>query len=535
MAHSSESAQPRELGEIRNHLKWLNEERRKATQRMADLEQRLAQQGRDLAERDQRILVLEQRLAGYSAHLDELMSRESTTSETEQRLHELESHVSSMNSQLARLPDPEQERVRAEASAQSLQSLSQQLATTQEEIGNQSGKLEERIQALAVDSQNDFNALAGRFQEHIDDVDKAQLATIDRLAQLEQSLGKIGNVQDVMPVLDRLERELELREAEGVRLSALIGTQKDNFAPLAERLEEIGESSALVQQRLEESDRLLQELKTTIREVNESLRPSLDDAHNRITPLVERVSSQTNNILKAEAGIQAITEDQSELREKLAFLSEDFRRMESDIAGQLEAWQSNLDENKETVEQFTQQWLMLNNQYKGARMAVQNFAHWQKQLEQQKRETTEFLRLESNRTQSRWDSFMIETQERLKTLELDLAQKWQALELENEQKWSNSRRNEQLWRDELSAVGELIKKVQQDNRNLIWRIQNAQADAIKKWPRMLLEEVEKAVELNPERRLSLTTSTPPGDMSVVDAIEQGLITIDYDDEATSET
>ena len=162
-------------------------------------------------------------------------------------------------------------------------------------------------------------------------------------------------------------------------------------------------------------------------------------------------------------------------------------------------------------------------------MAVQNFAHWQKQLEQQKREASEMLRIESNRMQTRWDGFLIEIQEKLKNFELDLNQKWQAFEMENEQKWSSARRSEQLRHEELASIDELIQKLQQDNRNLIWRVQTAQADAIKKWPRLLMEEVEKAVEINPNRRLTTSTS-PRADMSVVDAIEQGLITIDYNDD-----
>lgn len=143
------------------------------------------------------------------------------------------------------------------------------------------------------------------------------------------------------------------------------------------------------------------------------------------------------------------------------------------------------------------------------------------------------LRVESNRMQSRWDGFLLEVQEKLKNFELELNQKWQTFEIENEQKWSAARRNDQLRHEELAAVDELIQKLQQDNRNLIWRVQAAQADAIKKWPRLLMEEVEKAVELNPNRRLT-TSAAPRGDMSVVDAIEQGLITIDYSDETPGE-
>lgn len=140
------------------------------------------------------------------------------------------------------------------------------------------------------------------------------------------------------------------------------------------------------------------------------------------------------------------------------------------------------------------------------------------------------LRLESNRMQSRWDGFLLEIQEKLKNFEIDFGQKWQTFELENEQKWSAARRSEKLWREEISAVDDLIQKLQQDNRNLIWRVQNAQADAIKKWPRLLMEEVEKAVEINPSRRLTSIATPSSGEMSVVDAIEQGLITIDYNDD-----
>ena len=251
-------------------------------------------------------------------------------------------------------------------------------------------------------------------------------------------------------------------------------------------------------------------------------------------PLTERLTVLNNSVLKSEASIQSLNSDQGEMRETLGTLSDQVQRGRTESARQLEAWQVTIDEHKDTIERFTQQWLTLSNQYKEARMAVQNFAHWQKQLEQQKREASEMLRIESNRMQSRWDGFLLEIQEKLKNFELDLSQKWQAFELENEQKWAGARRTEQVWREELGAVDELIQKLQQDNRNLIWRVQAAQADAIKKWPRLLMEEVEKAVELNPNRRLSPTGASPRGDMSVVDAIEQGLITIDYASDSSGE-
>jgi uncharacterized phage infection (PIP) family protein YhgE len=286
--------------------------------------------------------------------------------------------------------------------------------------------------------------------------------------------------------------------------------------------------------RLSDAERTVEEMRRSTQDFNDNWKPILTEVSRRVGPLAERLTVLNNSVLKSEASLQSLNSDQSEMRETLSTLTDQVQRGRAENARQLEAWQVTIDEHKDTIERFTQQWLTLSNQYKEARMAVQNFAHWQKQLEQQKREASEMLRIESNRMQSRWDGFLLEIQEKLKNFELDLGQKWQAFELENEQKWAGARRSEQVWREELGAVDELIQKLQQDNRNLIWRVQAAQADAIKKWPRLLMEEVEKAVELNPNRRLSPSGASPRGDMSVVDAIEQGLITIDYANDSTGD-
>jgi chromosome segregation ATPase len=317
-----------------------------------------------------------------------------------------------------------------------------------------------------------------------------------------------------------------------VRLANLIGVHEGRFAPLATALEEARETSVKLISRLSDAERTVEETRRSAQDFNDNWKPILTEVSRRLGPLTERLTVLNNSVLKAEAGLQALNSDQSEMRETVATLSDQMSRSRTESGRQLEAWQTTIDEHKDTIERFTQQWLTLSNQYKEARMAVQNFAHWQKQLEQQKREASEMLRIESNRMQSRWDGFLLEIQEKLKNFELELSQKWQAFELENEQKWAGARRNEQVWREEMGAIDELIQKLQQDNRNLIWRVQAAQADAIKKWPRLLMEEVEKAVELNPNRRLSSSGASARSDMSVVDAIEKGLIKIDYSDDAS---
>ncbi len=474
-----------------------------------------------------------------------------------------------------RVPDVSPEFLRL---GEQMAELEQRSVNLDEQFAALTADSEARLAALAAESQTNMTALALRFQEQeatldrtfaerlaaveqlpglaaavaqlpalaaqVNDIEsavaalgetRAQLpALAAQLAQLEETVAKQGNARELMPMFDRLEQELELRQAEEVRLANLIGTQEGRFAPISTALEESRETSIKLLSRLSDMERTVEETRRGAQEFNDNWKPILTEVSRRVGPLTERLTVLNNSVLKSEASLQSLNSDQSEMRETLTTLADQVQRGRTENARQLEAWQVTIDEHKDTIERFTQQWLTLSNQYKEARMAVQNFAHWQKQLEQQKREASEMLRIESNRMQSRWDGFLLEIQEKLKNFELDLSQKWQAFELENEQKWAGARRSEQVWREELGAVDELIQKLQQDNRNLIWRVQAAQADAIKKWPRLLMEEVEKAVELNPNRRLSPTGASPRGDMSVVDAIEQGLITIDYANDSTGD-
>ncbi len=751
MTLSSNTAQTREIGELRNYLKSMDEDRRKSGRKMIELEQRLAQQGRDLAERDQKIQELEWHIANLAERLERIPENDPNAATQEQRLQDLEWHLSNLSTQVARQPNPDEERARIneevgraalevqqrvqadqaqvesrllsemaalreaedrlalqfqvlqetlpsqarfeerltpvvnrqQEHAQALGQIDNQYAVLQENVNLLSAQLRERTATLAAEGQTNYATLANRVQEYLDTLaeqfetrtavieadwqqrldavanrvpeiapeflrlsdqivrleersstlderlamvvadsqtqlaalaaeSQAQMAalaaesqtnmtnlavrfqeqeaTLDRtfaerleaveqlpglaaavaqlpalaaqvaqleglaeqvaqleglteqvaqlpglatqLAQLEETVSKQGNARELMPLFDRFEQELELRQAEEVRLANLIGAHEGRFAPIATSLEEARESSVKLLSRLSDAERAIEETRRSTQDFNDNWKPILTEVSRRLGPLTERLTVLNNSVLKAEAGLQALNSDQSEMRETMATLSDQVLRSRTESGRQLEAWQATIDEHKDTIERFTQQWLTLSNQYKEARMAVQNFAHWQKQLEQQKREASEMLRIESNRMQSRWDGFLLEIQEKLKNFELELSQKWQAFELENEQKWAGARRNEQVWREELGAIDELIQKLQQDNRNLIWRVQAAQADAIKKWPRLLMEEVEKAVELNPNRRLSSSGAASRGDMSVVDAIEQGLIKIDYSDDAS---
>lgn len=622
MAFSSNTTQSREMTELRNHLKWLDEERRKTTRKLTELEQRLAQQGRELTEREKRIEELEWQLAQMSERVEQMPELDASGSGHEQRLQDLEWHLSNINAQLVRLPkiDDELASFKAELagastdfegrmialqdeSAQRLSEewsarLNEEIAALTLELDNRSAtsraivdeqlagmrqmleeeagispvvldemkaavlsQVDERLSQVDERVATSYQLLESKVLSDQEELEARMTAEIGRQVQLELAQGateelresiqavqseyaqradeiratvaELSDTVDSLPALARIDQEMELRQAEEVRLANLIAMQDSKFEALDEQLGDFASTLATFQNEMAGSAQKLSELREGYEELTENWKPRINEATRQITPLTERLTALANSVTKSEVGLQSLTEDQAELRDSLVRMGDDVRLNQQDIEQQLSGWQAMIDEHKDTVERFTQQWLALSNQYKEARMAVQNFAHWQKQLEQQKREASEMLRVESNRMQARWDGFLLEVQEKLKNSELDVAQKWQTFELDMEQKWAAVRRGEQQWRDELAAIDELLVKLQQDNRNLIWRVQAAQADAIKQWPRLLLEEVEKAVELNPNRRLqTLPGAAPRGDMSIDDAIEQGLIKVDYEDDET---
>jgi hypothetical protein len=121
-------------------------------------------------------------------------------------------------------------------------------------------------------------------------------------------------------------------------------------------------------------------------------------------------------------------------------------------------------------------------------MALQTLSEWQKQLETQQRESSELLKMELNRMQSRWDGFVLKDE-----------QKWRSSKAEIEQRWTVAGRSEKQVQEQILELEAALTKIQED-KDMLWRVQTAQADAIKLIPRVWLEEIEKAIAQNPNRR-----------------------------------
>ena len=79
----------------------------------------------------------------------------------------------------------------------------------------------------------------------------------------------------------------------------------------------------------------------------------------------------------------------------------------------------------------------------------------------------EMLRLESNRLQKRWDKFVLNNEKRLKNFEV-----------ESEQMWATANRHERGIREQLTLMEGSLLTLEQE-KDLLWRVQNAQSDALK--------------------------------------------------------
>ncbi|MEM7118703.1 MAG: hypothetical protein AAF614_40170 [Chloroflexota bacterium] len=404
MASNSNNSQS-ELGELLKRVEWLDEERRKSTRKMAELEQRLELQTRDLQGREQRIL-------------------------------ELERQLSAALSQLSRIP----------------------------QVDVQLGQFKDDMVEL------------------IEQYDKRRIVAeeeLDKLRRIEHEIitREIADIRKELPAITRLQHEMELRQSEEGRLANLIGVQQNKLSGASNQIDGWSRDLAFLDEKEKQNSRNIAEMQNTMLDINR-----------RWEPINDRLEIMANNVLKVQNGAKEVSDTQEALRKMVREWAQQVQVGEHERNQRLESWRYVLDEQNETLERFKRQWITFSDQYKEAKMAVQTMAPWQSQIEQQQREASELLRVETNRMQSRWEAFKQEVERQLKNFEI-----------ENEQRWTTVNRHEREMREQIDLLEVDLKQVSDEKDNL-WRVQSAQADAIKKFPRLWLEEVEKALEQDPNRR-----------------------------------
>ncbi len=375
--------------------------------------------GRKLAEMEQRLNFQER----------EIESRE-------QRIKELEEKLSKSSSQLARL---------SQVDAQ-LRQFKDELVQLIEQYDDRTAKTMDESTKL-------------RRVEH-------EIQTRE-LAEIRKELGAI----------DRLENEMEMRQAEEARLANLLGLLKGRVAGMENQVENSNRDLKFLEEAERKNARNITEIQTSIFEQNKKFEPF----DNRLEVLAFKVG-------KMETSIPELTELIAETRTNIKNWSEQVQIGEHERNQKLENWRRVLDEQQDRIEYFNKEWIKFSDQYKEARMAVQTLGEWQTQIENQQREAAEMARVEANRLRALWDNYLLEQEKH-----------WKAVELDREQRWANSQRHEREIREELLNLEAEIEKIGQD-KDTLWRVQSAQAEAVKQLSRVWIEEVEKAIAHNPNSR-----------------------------------
>lgn len=391
--------------DLQSRLDWLDEERRKQTRKVTELEQKLTLQEREIAGR-------------------------------EQRIQDLERQLSSTTAQLGRIPK-----------------IDIQLAQFKDEIVQMIEQYDQR-----------------RIQSE---------AEMDRLRRVEHegSARELAELRKEIGFVPKLQNDMELRVAEETRLANLIGQQKTQTDNLKNRLESWDSNFAFLEEKEKHNNRNITEVQTAVVEINK-----------RWEHIYSRLDTSNSAILRLESSLQGITEKQNQVQESTKNWMEQIQIGEYERNQRLEGWRRVLEEQEDNIERFNKEFIKFSDMYKEAKMAVQTLSGWQEEIEKQQREASEILRVETSRMQSRWDDFRHENDKR-----------WKSQGVDAEQRWNTVNRHEREIREMINLIEDKIGKLEQE-KELLWRVQTAQSDALKQFPRLWLEEVEKAISQNPNRR-----------------------------------
>lgn len=195
-----------------------------------------------------------------------------------------------------------------------------------------------------------------------------------------------------------------------------------------------------------------------------------------------------SKVLKIETAIKDLADSQGGIDQRVKEWADQIQLGEYERSQKLENMQGAIREFQSRMDQFAVEWKKFSDQYRSAQSAVGTLEGWKDQMTGIVREATESNKVESNRMQTRWDTFLAENEKRWRNIQVDIDQNNGSLD----------RQQKQL-SEHLNELQEMIKRLNSE-RDSLWRVQEAQLDAIKQLPRVWLEEVEKARQRDPNRR-----------------------------------
>lgn len=353
---------------------------------------------------------------------------------------------------------------------QRIQELEQRLTETRAQL-NQFQNLDDKLDALRGDLLTIIEQHNTRRIESEKEMDSL------RQLEYENVSREIAEIRRELPGIGRLANEMDQRKAEDARLSKLITNNQNRFSGVDTRIEALQSNAAFLDESAKQNNRQIAQLQADILELRK-----------RLEPLANRLDINASGLARLENQLPALQKEQTGLRLQIKDWLEKAKLADYDRSKRLDGWGEDLERFKQEIGQFQQERFAQQEQLKQAQAILQTFTEWKRQIEQQQREASELSRLEINRMKTRWDSFRTENDKF-----------WRTVQVEADQHRSTLDRRERSLQEQIEALSERLASVEQEKDTLV-RIQNAQADALKRFPLLWMEEVEKAIANDPNRR-----------------------------------
>lgn len=302
---------------------------------------------------------------------------------------------------------------------------------------------------------------------------------LDKLRRIEHEVQQrdIADIRKELTPISRMENELKLRESEDERIAKMTSILQNQIPPIKNEIETWKQDLKFI----EESERTNA---STIAEMQASIHEHVK----KLESIETRLDITNHSLSKVQVTTQEVDDGISEVQHQINQWSNQVLVGEQQRNKRITEWESVIENIMASMEKYADEWVKYSNQYKEAKTTLEAIAEWQQRVEKQQREAAELARIEANQMRSRWDKFAKENEKR-----------WTNYVVEQEQLWAGSNRREKQLQERLLELDELIEGIKQD-KDTLWRVQNAQGEAMKKWPRIWLEEVEKAKTLNPNSR-----------------------------------
>jgi len=358
-----------DLAEVRNLVKWLDEQQRKGRQEFAVLKQQMENQQRELADMSRRFQEIEHQNASFQAQLT--------------RLGQMEKLIENLRSEFTHLVEQVDERriqsekegdrlrlVEHQAQTRAIAEIRDELKPIGRLIEDMEGRKaeDERLSAALGTLQNQIPPLESRIDERVVDVtylEEAQRQDARRLAEVQQDIleqqkridafqGKQATLDDAITRSEARVERLEQSDAERKQMAREFieqgkmtdqqrTHQLDRWAARLEEFEELMEGYARQWRHFEEQHRLSKEATVDLN----AFRKRLEQRQIEVAEL-QRVEDERMK----QRWTEFLTEDEKRHKQRQLeieqFAKEQKREREAH-QGQIQALQERLDKSVEEI------------------------------------------------------------------------------------------------------------------------------------------------------------------------------------------